>query len=152
MMALIDYCKHHTIEEILNLPDVRERVDLYMEHREQQIEQIRRCSTLHGRLVVLDLRNEETIYCGNRFMIYALFPESNISMHVLWGRQKQNTVFTVGKSILNRTNSLNIGDLMLEYAGGGHANAGTCQIANEDAARIQAELIERISCQDLAAV
>jgi nanoRNase/pAp phosphatase (c-di-AMP/oligoRNAs hydrolase) len=145
MMDLIDYCRDHSIEEILALPDVKERVELYNEHREKQIDQLKRCSTVHGNLVVLDLREEDTIFAGNRFMIYALFPDTNISIHVMWGMQKMNTVFATGKSILNRTSNTNVGELMLKYGGGGHLNAGTCQVENEDSARVLGELIEQIT-------
>mgnify|MGYP003629597428 FL=1 len=145
MMDLIDYCRGHSIAQILDLADVKERVELYNEHREKQIDQIKRCSTVHGNLVVLDLREEETIFAGNRFMIYALYPDTNISIHVMWGMQKMNTVFATGKSILNRTSNTNIGELMLKYGGGGHLNAGTCQVENEDAERILGELIEQIT-------
>jgi len=145
MMDLIKYCRDHGITDILALPDVRERVDLYFEHDTKAREQIRRCATVHKNLVVLDLRSEETIYATNRFMVYALFPEANISIHVMWGRDRQNTVFATGKSILNRTSMTNIGELMLEYGGGGHENAGTCQVGNDEAAAKLAEIIARIN-------
>jgi nanoRNase/pAp phosphatase (c-di-AMP/oligoRNAs hydrolase) len=145
MMDLIDYCKHHSIEQIMALPDVQERTTLYFEHSNRCKEQIRRCAALHGNLVVLDLRNEQTIFAGNRFIIYALFPEANISIHVLWGLKHQNTVFATGKSILNRTSKTNIGALMLEYGGGGHENAGTCQVANEAAEDVLGALVSRIT-------
>ncbi|MYN05284.1 exopolyphosphatase [Pseudoduganella sp. DS3] len=145
MMDLIDYCRSHSIEEIMALPDVKERKDLYFEHAEKCKEQIRRCATVHKNLVVLDLRNEETIYAGNRFVIYALYPDQNISIHVLWGLKNQNTVFATGKSILNRTSKTNIGALMLEYGGGGHENAGTCQVENEMAEDVLGALIARIN-------
>ncbi|MCG2586195.1 exopolyphosphatase [Massilia sp. TS11] len=147
MMDLIDYCKNHTIEEIMRLPDVKERMDLYFDHAEKCKEQIRRCATVHKNLVVLDLRKEETIFAGNRFIIYALFPEQNISIHVLWGLKNQNTVFATGKSILNRTSKTNIGALMLEYGGGGHENAGTCQVDNEMADDVLGALIQRITTE-----
>ena len=102
---------------------------------------------MHKNLVVLDLRNEETIYAGNRFIIYALFPDTNISIHVLWGLKNQNTVFATGKSILNRTSNTNIGALMLEYGGGGHQNAGTCQVDNEVAEDVLGALIQRITTE-----
>jgi nanoRNase/pAp phosphatase (c-di-AMP/oligoRNAs hydrolase) len=95
--------------------------------------------------VVLDLRNEETIFAGNRFVIYAMYPEINISIHILWGLKQQNTVFATGKSIINRSSKTNIGALMLEYGGGGHENAGTCQIENEQADVILKQLISRIN-------
>jgi nanoRNase/pAp phosphatase (c-di-AMP/oligoRNAs hydrolase) len=145
MMELIDFCKTHSIEQILALPDVRERVELYQAHQDKQKDQLRRCSTVHGNLVVLDLRPEETIYAGNRFMIYALFPQCNISIHVLWGVKQQNTVFAIGKSIFDRGSKTDIGALALEYGGGGHKAAGTCQIANDDAGRVLKQLIARIN-------
>ena len=145
MMQLIDYCRDHTVDEILALPDVAERVEFYMEHQDNFKDQIKRCTTVNGNLAVLDLREEETIFPGNRFMIYALFPETNISIHVMWGLNKLNTVFATGKSIVNRTSNTDIGELMLKYGGGGHENAGTCQVDNEDAERVLGELIEQIS-------
>lgn len=145
MMDLIQYCRNHGIDEILQLPDVVERVELYFEHAEKAKEQLLRCSTVHGNLLVLDLRNEDTIYAVNRFMVYALFPHTNISIHVLWGLQKQNTVFATGKSITNRSSKTNIGELMLAYGGGGHANAGTCQVENDRAAEVLQALIRQIN-------
>jgi nanoRNase/pAp phosphatase (c-di-AMP/oligoRNAs hydrolase) len=145
MMDLIEYCRDHSIDEILDLPDVRERVDLYFAHGEPAREQIRRCATVHGNLVVLDLRGEETIYATNRFMVYALFPQCNISIHVMWGVQKQNTVLACGKSILDRSSKTNVGELMLAYGGGGHLAAGTCQVANVDAEVTLAQLVKRIN-------
>jgi len=147
MMDLIDYCRNHTIAEIMDLPDVKERKDLYFDHAEKCKEQIQRCATVHQNLVVLDLRNEETIFAGNRFIIYALYPDTNISIHVLWGLKNQNTVFATGKSILNRTSKTNIGALMLEYGGGGHENAGTCQVDNEMAEDVLGALIQRITSE-----
>ena len=145
MMDLIDYCRDHTIDEILDLPDVQERVDLYFAHGEPAREQIKRCATVHGKLVVLDLRKEETIYATNRFMVYALHPACNISLHVMWGMQKQNTVLACGKSILDRGSKTNVGELMLGYGGGGHLAAGTCQVDNGQADSTLKELIKTIN-------
>jgi nanoRNase/pAp phosphatase (c-di-AMP/oligoRNAs hydrolase) len=145
MMELIDYCKNHSIEEILALPDVNERVELYNQQSSLFSDQLKRCATMHGNLVVLDLRSESTIFAGNRFLIYALFPKSNISIHVLWGLNQQNTVFAVGKSILDRSSNTNIGELMLEYGGGGHENAGTCQLDNAVAEISLETLVTRIN-------
>jgi len=144
MMALVDACASMDADAILQLPDVAERVALYREHREPFRAQLLRCCTMHAHLVVADLRNEETIYAGNRFVIYALFPRASISMHVLWGRQKQNTVFAIGKSIFNRTSKTHVGNLALEYGGGGHEAAGTCQVDNDRAEAVRGELVRRI--------
>src|SRR5205807_10247998 len=108
MMQLIDACTELTVEEILETPDVKERVELYFEHGDAAVEQTRRCAHVHGDLVVLDLREEAVIHPTNRFMLYALFPQCNLSVHVLWGLKKQNTVFAMGKSILNRSSRVNV--------------------------------------------
>ncbi|MDR0746914.1 MAG: exopolyphosphatase [Helicobacteraceae bacterium] len=145
MMDLIAYCRTETIDKILELPDVKERSALYFAHEEQFKEQIGRCSKVYGKLVVLDLRNEETIYAGNRFMIYALYPQCNISIHVLWGFQRKNIALATGKSIINRTSKINIGELMLDFGGGGHNMAGTCQVPVDAADETLAKLIKQIS-------
>ncbi|MBP5293425.1 MAG: exopolyphosphatase [Clostridia bacterium] len=131
MMELIGYCMTHTIAEILDLPDVRERVDLYFDQAQQFKEQLQRIAKVYGKVVVLDLREEEIIHAGNRFMIYALYPETQISVHVAWGFKKQNTAVMIGKSIVNRGSKVDIGKLCLSYGGGGHRNAGTCQLEND---------------------
>ncbi|MCG3720711.1 exopolyphosphatase, partial [Aliarcobacter butzleri] len=128
MMDLINYCARHNIDEILELPDVKERVELYFKYENEFKEQLKRCTKVINNLLIVDYREEEVIYPGNRFMVYALFPEQNISIHVVWGRDKQNIVFSPGKSIINKTSKTNIGELMLKYGGGGHVAAGGCQI------------------------
>lgn len=145
MMDLIDYCKDHDIHDILKLPDVKERVDLYRDQSTQFKAQIKRCARVHQNLVVLDLREEEMIHAGNRFIIYALFPECNISIHVMWGFKKQNTVFATGKSIFDRGSKTNIGELMLMFGGGGHHAAGTCQVEHAASEQTLAALIEKIT-------
>jgi nanoRNase/pAp phosphatase (c-di-AMP/oligoRNAs hydrolase) len=145
MMDLIDACLKLSIDEILALPDVKERVDLYRAHESKAKEQIQRCATVHKNLVVLDLRNEETIWPANRFLIYALFPQCNISIHVMWGLKKQNVVFATGKSILDRGSKTTVGALMLTYGGGGHEAAGTCQIDTDKAEGVLKELIAKIT-------
>jgi nanoRNase/pAp phosphatase (c-di-AMP/oligoRNAs hydrolase) len=145
MMQLIDDCTQMTVDEILQTPDVAERVALYNEHSERAVQQIHRCAKVEANLVVLDLRNEEVIHPTNRFMIYALYPEANVSVHVLWGLKQQNTVFATGKSIINRSSRTNVGELMLAYGGGGHDAAGTCQVANEDAPAVLGELVATIT-------
>jgi nanoRNase/pAp phosphatase (c-di-AMP/oligoRNAs hydrolase) len=145
MMMLIDCCRDHSIEQILQLEDVKERVELYTEHRQQFEDQLKRCTTVHKNLLILDLRDEDIIYAGNRFMIYALFPDQNISIHVLWGLKKQNTVFAIGGSIINRSHKTHIGELCLEHEGGGHRNAGTCQVSNDSYSEVLVELTKRIN-------
>ena len=145
MIQLIEHCRDHTVEEVLALPDVHERVQLFQAQRPLFEAQIRRCTTVHDRLAVLDLRDQEVIHAGNRFMVYALFPQTDISVHVMWGLRKEKTVFAIGKSILDRESPVNVGKVCLSYGGGGHEAAGTCQIENGEAERVKQELIDTLS-------
>ena len=144
-MQLIERCRDCGVAEVLALPDVNERVAIYREHREAFVAQLRRCTTLHGKLALIDLRDEEVIYAGNRFTVYALFPECDISAHILWGMKRQNTVFAIGKSILDRGSPMKVGEVCLGYGGGGHEAAGTCQVANNRVEAVRAELIAVLS-------
>ena len=145
MMQLISFCMDHTIDEILELPDVKERVELYFEQAEAFKAQLRRIARVEGKVVVLDLRNEEIIHAGNRFMIYALYPEAEISIHVAWGFRKQNTAVMIGKSIVNKASGADIGELCLRYGGGGHRNAGTCQLENDRVDALLPEIIAALN-------
>lgn len=145
MMKLIDECRVKSIDDILKLPDVAERVNLYREHEPLAVEQISRCAEVKGNLVLLNLQREKDIWATNRFTVYALYPECNISIHRMWGLQQQNTVFAIGKSILNRSSKTNVGELCLQYGGGGHEAAGTCQVSNDQADDVQAALIAQIN-------
>jgi len=145
MMALTEHLLVKGREEIMELPDVMERVSLYREHEEKYKEQVQRCSTVHDNLVVFDMRSEETIYAGNRFVIYGLYPMCNISIMAMWGLKKQNVAFAVGKSIINRTSRTDVGKLCLEFGGGGHAAAGTCQVETDKADAALEDLVKRIT-------
>ncbi|HKG51776.1 MAG TPA: exopolyphosphatase [Actinomycetales bacterium] len=137
MMQLIEtVLQRASVEDILATPDVAERVDLFRQQSELFVDQLRRTCTVRGDLVIVDLRGEDVIHAGNRFMVYALFPQCRVSAHVLWGKQQQNTVLAVGKSILDRTSPVDIGALMLGFGGGGHQNAGTCQVPHEQAEQV----------------
>ncbi len=145
MMELIDYCRGHEIDEILALPDVKERADLYFSEEAQFEEQLRRIVDVRGKVAVIDLRNEEIIHAGNRFVVYALYPETEVSIHVAWGFKKQNTALMIGKSIINKASKADIGEICLTYGGGGHFNAGTCQIDNDKADEVLAEIVEKLN-------
>jgi nanoRNase/pAp phosphatase (c-di-AMP/oligoRNAs hydrolase) len=145
MMALVDFCRSHSIDEILALQDVRERVELYNLQRQDYCEQVARCSGIYGNVAVVDLRQEDVIYCGNRFLSYALLPECNVSIHLLRSRQPGMTVLAVGKSILNRTNPTDVGALMLKHGGGGHSAAGTCQIPSDGADALLPQIVQHLN-------
>ena len=145
MMELAKCIGSQSIEQTLAMPDVKERVDLYIESAPKAEEQIKRCSTVAGNVVVLDLRAEAEIWPTNRFMVYALFPQAAVSLHLMWGKQKQNVVIAAGKSIFNRSSKVNLGQLLLEFGGGGHAAAATCQLESSRLDPVLQELVAHIN-------
>ncbi len=128
MEELIGFCRTLTIDKIMDLPDVKERVARYFEQQDLFLSMLHKCASVQGNVIVIDLREQEEIFTGNRFIVYTLHPQCNVSMQIIWGLKKQNTVITVGHSVLNRTCKTDVGRLMLTYGGGGHDTVGTCQV------------------------
>jgi len=145
MLDMIEYCRVKTVEEIMEIQDVKERVEKYEEDSENFIQMLKDNATVYENAIVLDLRNQDPIYCGNRFMIYTLFDQCNVSIRVIWGFKKQNVVFTVGHSILNRTSKTDVGSLMLSFGGGGHKAVGTCQVSESEMSETLKKLLDHIN-------
>lgn len=148
MEELIEFCRTMPIEEILENPDVQQRVVRYMKHKKKYERMIKKNSRVYRKCLVLDLRDVDNNFVGNRFVEYALFPETNISIRVLWGKTKDIVSFAIGHSILNRTSTVNVGALCQMYGGGGHDKVGTCQVPKERADDILNEIIIAIAKQD----
>jgi len=144
MEEMIQYCRTKTVDEILQIPDVQERVKRYFDQQDLFKDMLNRCCIVKDNVIITNLINEETIYSGNRFLVYALYPNQNIEIRAIWGKSKQNVVFTVGHSILNRTSRTNVGKLMLKYGGGGHEKVGTCQVPIEDWERLMGEIVDQM--------
>lgn len=131
MEKLIDACRTMTTDEILALPDVVERIEVYHEQSEKFQEMVREHTRIEGNVIISDLRGVDPIYSGNRFMIYSMYPEQNISAWIVSGRGGKGCSVATGYSVLNRTSTVNVGSLMLKYGGGGHKAVGTCQFSDE---------------------
>ncbi|RYG74370.1 exopolyphosphatase [bacterium] len=144
MEDMVEHCRNRTIGEILALPDVTERVRRYYEQTGLFRAMMRRKAHQVDNVIAIDLREQEEIYAGNRFIIYTMFPDANVSLQMMWGFQRQNIVITCGHSVTNRTCKADVGALMLEYGGGGHKAVGSCQVAIEDADTAFAELTRRL--------
>ncbi len=144
MEKLIDYCRQMTIEEIIKLPDVQERIKRYNEQTLAFQVMVKENTRVDGNVIITDLRGVQTIYTGNRFMIYSMYPDQNISLWVIDGRNKQNCVISLGHSIINRSSKTNVGSLMLKYGGGGHTMVGTCQVPYGSADLILNEIITKL--------
>jgi nanoRNase/pAp phosphatase (c-di-AMP/oligoRNAs hydrolase) len=144
MMDMIDYCRNKSVDEILDLEDVKERIKRYFEQDRLFKEMVKSRALVRGNVLVLDLREQEEIYTGNRFILYCLYPEQNISIQVMWGFQRQNIVMTCGYSIINKSSTVDVGSLMLKYGGGGHRKVGTCQIPVDAADSTLEELVQQM--------
>ncbi|SME95502.1 exopolyphosphatase [Desulfovibrio gilichinskyi] len=143
MEKLIEYCRSLEITEILELPDVKERIDLYLERDQQFRDMLVKHSEMFANVLVLDLREQEEIFPGNRFTVYSMFPQCDVSIQIMWGKQKQNTVFSVGHSIIKRTCKVDVGSTLLQYGGGGHKQVGTCQVPHEQSDAVLGELVAK---------
>ena len=144
MEELIDHCRNKKIDEILELPDVKERIELYYKQTELFKEMLQKHTKVEGNVIITDLRGVDEIHAGNRFMIYSLYPEQNISIWVVDGKNKENCAIAVGYSILNRTATVDVGSVVLHYGGGGHKQVGTCQVPYEEANRVIGELVKKL--------
>jgi hypothetical protein len=129
---LVEYVKEVPIEKILQHPEVAKRVKRVRDEQQGYAKFLSSHCKLDGTVVITDLRGVKNVPVGNRFLVYSLFPSSNVEMRILSGHQGQ-TVIAAGHSIFNRTCPVNIGKLCAEYGGGGHKGAGTCQLAAEGA-------------------
>lgn len=132
MEKLMDACRTMSTQEILELPDVQERIEIYNEQTEKFKKMVSEHTKVNGNVIISDLRKVEPIYTGNRFMIYSMYPEQNISAWIVSGRGGKGCSAAVGYSILNKTATLDVGSLMLKYNGGGHKKVGTCQFSDEN--------------------
>jgi nanoRNase/pAp phosphatase (c-di-AMP/oligoRNAs hydrolase) len=147
MTILAKACAEKSIYDILAMPDVKERLDLYYEQKDLFTDMIDKHTVPIGNVLKVDLRNIDTIYAGNRFYIYTHFPEQNISMWIVDGRNKTNVAITVGHSIINRTSTVDVGSILLYYGGGGHKQVGTCQVGYNEADKIIEEILKKINDQ-----
>jgi len=145
LIRLMTYCRHNPVKEILALPDVVERIECYMLNSEFGELQVERCTELRGKVAITDVRNEDQIHMVNRFMVYALHPEVVASLSIVPGPDAGYCTIAAGKSIIDRSSNANLGSMLLEFGGGGHANAGTCQVADDQVAQVVDTLVERIN-------
>ena len=148
MEDMVEHCRNRTIGEIMALPDVQERLRRYYQQTALFRAMMRKRGHLEGNVLGIDLREQTEIYSGNRFIIYTMFPDANVSLQMMWGMNRNNVVISCGHSVTNRTCKSDIGQLMLEFGGGGHRQVGTCQVAVENAETVFATLMERLKEQE----
>jgi hypothetical protein len=144
MMKLVDWIGSTSVDEIVAMPDVKERTDRYFEGQETFAKSMREHSRVEGNAIITDLRGIGDMPTGNRFLIYTMFPEANIQVRIFDGKKGEFVVCAVGHSIFNRTSKTDVGKLMDQYGGGGHRGAGTCQLPLAGAEAKIAEIIETI--------
>jgi hypothetical protein len=145
MKDLIEYCRVMSTEQILRLPDIQARVERYQDQEREFEAMIRANARLEGGVLIIDLMQVPDLKAGNRFREYAMFPEANISLRIFWGKLREKVIFTCGHSILNRSSTVNVGQLMLRYGGGGHTRVGSCQVPVDDWMRVRDELVAAMS-------
>jgi len=148
MIELVQHCEHCTAEQLLALPDVKERVELYFAHAASAKQQIQQCIRLDDMIGILDLREQDPIYVVNRFVVYVLYPQIKVSIHLLRNYDDIVDTIAVAKSIFNRGAKVDIARLMLAHHGGGHTNTGTCQVPRNTVDKVLQEIIHHIKVAD----
>jgi oligoribonuclease NrnB/cAMP/cGMP phosphodiesterase (DHH superfamily) len=149
MEKLIDCVRTMTTDQILSLPDVVERIVTYTEQADNFIKMVHAHTIVRNDVIISDLRGVDPIYSGNRFMIYSLYPDQNISAWIVSGKGGKGCSAAVGYSILNRTSNVDVGKLMLKYGGGGHKAVGTCQFTDENVGDLDKMLNELVNYEEL---
>lgn len=145
MEECIGWCHSMDIDEILAQPDIAERTELYFEQAEKFIDMVKAHTVLRDKVIISDLRGVEPIYAGNRFLIYSLYPEGNLSAWIVSGKGGHGCSAAVGHSVLNRSSKVDVGRLMLKYGGGGHTKVGTCQFPDETMEERLPALLEELA-------
>jgi nanoRNase/pAp phosphatase (c-di-AMP/oligoRNAs hydrolase) len=144
MKKLASACAAKNIEEIMAMPDVMEREKVYFEHEKRFMEMLKEVARAEDNVIIADLRGIDPIHVGNRFSMYTMFPEQNISVWIIDGKNKKNCSITVGYSVINRSATVDVGSLLLKYGGGGHSKVGTCQVPYEEADNALAEIVSKL--------
>jgi hypothetical protein len=134
-----------SIDEILRLPDVQERTAVYRAGQDEFIDFLKQRTKTDGKVICFDSRGSFYPPPGNRFLLYTLFPQQNISLSILDGKEQKFAVITVGYSIINKSATADVGSIMLQYGGGGHKQVGTCQVPYLDVDRVAAEIVSRLN-------
>ena len=124
----LGWLRDKPIREVLVEEQVRQRIIRMFEQNEEFCWTLVQCSRLNDNVVFTDFRRVAEPPAGNRFLVYTLFPEANVSVRASWGRDKQYVMATVGHSIFKRSCKTSIGELMSDYGGGGHQGAGSAPL------------------------
>ena len=141
MQNLPELLRLKTAEEILALPDYQERIQVYHEETSKFKTLLTRHSRIEGEAILIDFQGIDEIPAGNRFLEYVLYPDQNISIRLVDGKNKEFAMISVGHSIINRTSTVDVGSMVLKYGGGGHKQVGTCQVQYDQVDRIVGEML-----------
>lgn len=140
---MVKWIQEYSLEEILEIPEVKEKCAQFLAEQEKFGALLKKHSRLDGNVIITDLRELDRTPIGNRFLIYTLFPDGNISFRIFKGRNN-DLVAALGHNIFNRTCKTDVGILLGEYSGGGHKGAGTVQFPIEVADEKFREIIEKL--------
>lgn len=148
---LIDLLRDETLEGVLADPQVEKHCRQVLGSQARLRELLLERTVMKGNVIYLDLRDVADLTDVNRFLVYTLFPNGNISVKVARdGQRLHTTAISVGYNIFNPTSKVNVGDLLSRYGGGGHRVVGSCRVADEEAERAIQEILEAVREPDEA--
>ena len=147
MKQLPNLLRTNSVNQILLMPDFQDRINVYKRETDRYKKFLLKNTSQKSNAIVIDLRGIDSPPIGNRFLEYVLYPEQNISIRLVDGKNQRITMISVGHSIINKTSKVNVGSLTLQYGGGGHYQVGTCQVSNERADNIVDEMLQVINSE-----
>lgn len=143
MMRLVDFLLSYSPDKILEMPDIKERLDYYEDSKDEYREMLEYNSREDGGILIIDLRDEQYLKPANRFMKYAIYPDCEVAIQIMWGLRQKNTVFALGSSIFSKS-MLDLENIISEFGGMGHRYSGSIQVENANADEVLTKLIEKI--------
>lgn len=140
---LVNLLRSNDIDSVIGDPEVQKRCAAVIEENHVYEKHLMTYTKIENRISITDFRSLEDVPDGNRFLSYSLFPETIASVKIRYSRpDKKHVQISIGHSIFNRQCRVNVGKLLAEYGGGGHAGAGGCTLDADSAQENILEMLE----------
>jgi hypothetical protein len=141
---LVTWLRTMSLDDVLKQPEVLDRTQRMKDSNSEFLSHLKTHSKKDGNVVITDFRSLDKVPVGNRFLIYTVFPDVNVSVRLQWGPGKKFIATTLGHNIFDRSCKTDIGQLCGMYGGGGHRGAGACVLDPKEADRQVKEIVETL--------
>ena len=145
-LRIINLLRDKSLEETMDDVEVKRRCQKVLSFQEKLRAILLANTTLKRNVIYVDLRQVHDLPDGNRFLLFTLFPQGNIAVKVSYDTQRPDTTaISVGYNIFNKTATVNVGELLQRYGGGGHKVVGSCRVPNDKAEQAIQEIVAAVT-------